>query len=271
MAEYEHRVRVGLLEVILQELIAAQQTGILTVQRSKAGVRDVGTITLLHGEPVGAHAGDRLGNDAIDWLYTWGRCQCEFLPQAPAEIVISPPPPVPVVADTPASPLAFLSRLRLGRSNEINEADEAGGLHDFAAIQESSFTPVAYKQDGPTQKVSTSLTPRPAPPSPPARITQADSNIIFSEWLRNGGQGQQSQPALQAPYRLWQGQDALLFLERSHASRLHRHVFLLLDGQRTTADIVRITGRSFAEISQLLDDLEQLGIIKQEHNSQARW
>ncbi|MBA2677316.1 MAG: hypothetical protein H0U76_02795, partial [Ktedonobacteraceae bacterium] len=51
MAENGQQVHVDLLEVIMQELLDFRQTGILTVQRSKAGVRDVGTITVLYGEP----------------------------------------------------------------------------------------------------------------------------------------------------------------------------------------------------------------------------
>ncbi|MBV9259154.1 MAG: hypothetical protein JO215_14160, partial [Ktedonobacteraceae bacterium] len=47
----------------------------------------------------------------------------------------------------------------------------------------------------------------------------------------------------------------------------HRHVFFLLDGQRTTVDVVRLTGRSFYEIQGLLAELERLGLIRMEHTS----
>lgn len=293
MAEYEQKVSVGLLEVILQELQDAHQTGILTVQRSKAGVRDVGTITILHGEPVEAHAGERLGNDAIQWLYTWGRCQCEFLPQAPGEIVISPPPPIVQEVETSLSPLAFLSRLRIGRSQDAPEPDHFGRPEEPESptrperLNEPSQMPFA---PNPVPNIMRSqpraLPETPAPPSfrspqPSFHTTRSDSDALFSDWLQNGNQPrpqvpqpsvpQLSAPQPQAPHRLWQGQDALTFLDRARASRLHRHVFLLLDGQRTIADLVRITGHSFEEVSRLLNDLERMGIIKQEHPVRARW
>ncbi len=290
MAEYGQQAHVDLLEVILQELQGARQTGRLTVQRSKAGVRDVGTITLLHGEPVEAHAGVRLGNDAIQWLYTWGRCQCEFLPQAPAEIVISPlPPPVEEVETSP-SPLAFLSRLRIGRNQEALEPDyfsqkperndgpQRPERRNEPAIEQMPFIPNTTPNTVPdvvrSQARALPETPAPPPFRPPqlsSRTTQNDADAIFSEWLQNGNQPKPQDPKPQVPYRLWQGQDALTFLERTRASRLHRHVFLLLDGQRTIADLVRITGHSFEEIGRLLNDLERMGIIKQEHEVRARW
>ena len=278
MAEYGQQVHVGLLEVIMQELLEVRQTGILTVQRSKAGVREVGTITLLYGEPVEAHTGHRLGDDAIQWLYTWGRCQCEFLAQAPADIVISPPPPV-VEVEAPLSPLAFLSRLRIGRNQETNESSQPDKLNNIAnftrpdrtdrlnepAIEQLPFIPdVARSQPRATPETPMPLSFQPRPVQPPHRPTSNDSNVIFSEWLQTG-----NQPAQQAPQRLWQGQDALVFLERTQASRLHRHVFLLLDGQRTLPDLARITGHSPEEIKRLLNDLERLGMIKQEQEVQA--
>ena len=301
MAEYEQKVSVGLLEVILQELQDAHQTGILTVQRSKAGVRDVGTITILHGEPVEAHAGERLGNDAIQWLYTWGRCQCEFLPQAPGEIVISPPPPIAQEVETSLSPLAFLSRLRIGRNQDAPEPDHVSRPEEPEKSERPTrpeklnepmqrpFAPGPVPNIVRGQPRALPETPAPPPfrsPQPSFRTAQSDSDALFSDWLQNGNQPrpqvppppapqlpapQLPAPQPQAPHRLWQGQDALTFLERARASRLHRHVFLLLDGQRTIADLVRITGHSFEEVSRLLNDLERMGIIKQEHPVRVRW
>ena len=280
MAEHGQQVYVGLLEVVMQKLLEIRQTGILTVQRSKAGVREIGTITFLNGEPVEAYAGERLGDDAIQWLYTWGRCQCDFLPQTPADIVISSPPSLPDV-ETPLSPLTFLSRLRIGRNQEANEfspanqsdnldslsrSDRADRFNESRREQPSFISDIAHiqSQSIPETPMPPSFQPRPA--QPPFRTTASDSNIIFSEWLQNG-----NQPLQQAPQRIWQGQDALTFLERTRASRLHRHVFLLLDGQRNLPDLARITGHSPEEIKRLLNDLERLGMITQGHEAQAQY
>jgi uncharacterized protein YjiS (DUF1127 family) len=70
-------------------------------------------------------------------------------------------------------------------------------------------------------------------------------------------------PAPVAPYRLVEGAQALAFMERARLSRLHRHIFLLLDGKRTIADLSRITRHSLTDIQHLLTDLEYYGLIKQ--------
>jgi hypothetical protein len=126
-------------------------------------------------------------------------------------------------------------------------------------MQEAYFPNLIYSQGKtlPETPIPPSFTQEPSPLN--ALGTQGDSDASFTQWLRNGSQLKE-----QAPYRLWQGSDALAFLNKVKVSRLHKHVFLLLDGQRTIGDLVRITGHSFEEIAHLLNDLERLGIIKQE-------
>ena len=55
---------------------------------------------------------------------------------------------------------------------------------------------------------------------------------------------------------------ALRLLERAGLSRAHKHVFLLIDGQRTVDELARITRRQASELSQLLDDLERIGVVQ---------
>jgi len=54
---------------------------------------------------------------------------------------------------------------------------------------------------------------------------------------------------------------ALRGIEKRHLSRAHRHIFLLIDGKRSLGDLQRVTGRNSEEISRLLRDLEQAGLI----------
>jgi hypothetical protein len=65
------------------------------------------------------------------------------------------------------------------------------------------------------------------------------------------------------PYRIIQAETALPLMERARASRLHRHLFLLIDGQRTIVELVRLIGRRQDEVQQLLYDLENMGVIRQ--------
>jgi len=65
-----------------------------------------------------------------------------------------------------------------------------------------------------------------------------------------------------APYRLYQTDAGVHMIEQAHLSRLHRHLFLLLDGQRTLADLTRLIGRRSEDVEQLLLDLESIGVIQ---------
>ena len=57
-------------------------------------------------------------------------------------------------------------------------------------------------------------------------------------------------------------EESLGLVEQLGLSRQHRRLLLLVDGQRTIAEMVRLLGRSQYEVQKLLVDLEQAGIIQ---------
>jgi hypothetical protein len=57
-------------------------------------------------------------------------------------------------------------------------------------------------------------------------------------------------------------EDALRRIERMNLSRTHRHLFLLIDGHRTTTELARLMGRRQVEVDALLQDLERADVIK---------
>jgi uncharacterized protein DUF4388 len=65
------------------------------------------------------------------------------------------------------------------------------------------------------------------------------------------------------PFRTKQIDDALALLEQAGLSRPYRRLLLLIDGQRTPLELVRLTGRPLEEIQRLLYDLERIGVISQ--------
>jgi len=234
LLEHGRQERTDRLETTLQTLQSFQQTGILNMERARGGVRETASIAFLEGEPVEATAGELYGEEALEWILTWGSCRYTFEVRFPSEIVVPPPPLPPTEVATSTSPLAFFSQVAQKYTHAAPDGLQA---HDDN-LEEYSLPgtpPVTTPQSTP------SSSPRvPLPPASPA-------------------------PSLQVPYRLLNGPQTLSYLERSGLSRLHRHVFFLLDGQRNIIDIVRVTGRSFQEIQQLLADLERLKLIRQAH------
>ncbi len=64
------------------------------------------------------------------------------------------------------------------------------------------------------------------------------------------------------PYRTRTPEMALRLIERTGFSRTHRHLFLLVDGQRSTRELARLMGKSEPEIVELLDDLERAALVR---------
>ncbi len=252
MSEFEQQGRTDHLEAILEAIFSNRQTGILHVERGKGGVRDGGDIIILHGQVIDASSGSRQGAEALEWLLTWGNCQYNFQVKFPNEVVAPPgaaagatlpitsPPSAPSAPIT--APLKFPGELA------------AQNIFHF-------FTSGAEKEDPVSATDSGGYNPLPDRFSP---VTQEN-------WSRENGrfrieeyplQIPQSLPDVRAPERMQNGSEALALLERFRLTRLHRHVFLLLDGKRTIYDLVRLTGRSLNEVDRLLVDLERIGLIR---------
>ena len=69
-------------------------------------------------------------------------------------------------------------------------------------------------------------------------------------------------PVSAVPYPVKSLEESLQRVEQLGLSRQHRHLLLLVDGQRTVAEMVRLIGRTQNEVQKLLGDLEQAGIIQ---------
>jgi hypothetical protein len=65
-----------------------------------------------------------------------------------------------------------------------------------------------------------------------------------------------------APFRTRQIDSALRVIENMGFSRPHRHLLLLIDGQRSIPELVRLMACSEQKIASLLHDLEQATVIQ---------
>jgi Domain of unknown function (DUF4388) len=69
-------------------------------------------------------------------------------------------------------------------------------------------------------------------------------------------------PTHTAPSRVRDAKDVLHNFESLGLTRLHRQVFLLIDGQRSVPDLTRLSARGAEEVIDLLSDLERAGLIR---------
>lgn len=64
------------------------------------------------------------------------------------------------------------------------------------------------------------------------------------------------------PQRLLYIEKALHIIEHAQLSRTHRQLFLLIDGQRNVAELLKLLGRKQDEGLKLLRDLAYIGVIR---------
>ncbi|GCF09938.1 DUF4388 domain-containing protein [Dictyobacter arantiisoli] len=65
----------------------------------------------------------------------------------------------------------------------------------------------------------------------------------------------------QIPYRIRTDNSVLAYIEQVGLTREHRRLFMLIDGQRTTHELVGLMGKNLDKIVELLNELERAGIV----------
>ena len=63
------------------------------------------------------------------------------------------------------------------------------------------------------------------------------------------------------PYHVRQADEVLPYFTSTGLSRVHRQLFLLIDGRRPALELTRLMGRTPHEIQTLLTDLARVGLI----------
>jgi hypothetical protein len=65
------------------------------------------------------------------------------------------------------------------------------------------------------------------------------------------------------PQRIQHNDAGIQILNQKRFSRLHLHLFLLVDGQRNIVELARLVGKKPEEVQKLLIELETIGIVRQ--------
>lgn len=93
------------------------------------------------------------------------------------------------------------------------------------------------------------------------------TNPLYSQQLTNrttGKLGEQRTPTawLTTPYRTRHIEEGMRLIEHMGLSRIHRRLFLLIDGRRTVKELIRLMTHEPTEVLRLLQDLERAGVIQ---------
>nr|BBH92460.1 hypothetical protein KTA_06590 [Thermogemmatispora argillosa] len=228
---------------VIEVVQLGRKTGLLTVERGEGANLEEGAITFVNGQPVQARLGPHSGTEALRRLKLWGPCRFAFVPFTPPS---SSPPPLLDGHATPGSLPALPQRQgtdpRLRRMSGPPSSGPLGPL-PFSGTGTGPATAPGLGQ----------ATGQRATPSPPPRQTEPNP----ARWVPLPGSGSFSR----APSRVSLYDDALHRLEQLGFSRIHRRLYLLIDGNRTPAELARLMGRSEEEVLRLLADLERAGFV----------
>ena len=192
---------------VIQVLQLGKKTGHLTIERDEGKGQEKGEIIFVEGQVTQAYGGNLRGQEALNWLSTWGACRFIF---------------VPATLEKTTNPLT---------------------------TQAQPFT-------------SSPKATQPLNDTNP-RITAAMPSIRQkAEWTNATAHTANASFGSAVPRRTRAVNVSFHLLDQAKLSRAHRHLFLLIDGNRTIVELVRLTGRPTEEILRLLQELEHIGVIE---------
>lgn len=244
------------LSNVVQMVTLSKQSGILRATRGQGPQREIGQIRFISGEPVSALLGSLTGGTALSALSNWGECMYQFdeiapeadagypsLPQAPQQQPTSYAPPAPS-SPPPAGSWPSYGYPSTNSLGSLSPLPDFGSSSDGASsgyfdaetpsFQSHSFpgAPDPYAAYGGASGSSSTVTATSSLPLRPEQLMSRPRRTSLSEQV-----------------------------EQLPLDRRERMVLLLVDGQRTVADLVRLTRRSDTELYSVLNHLRILGLI----------
>lgn len=232
----QHDMATDRLVSIIQSIQVAQGSGVLTVRRGQGGMLEEGYIVFLNGQVKQTTVGRRTGTEARNWLSTWGQCYYRFVPSNGAN---------------PAQP-----------GSASPGAPHSGGPHSLNGGIQSSIqtTPptlhVNVPPEFPVERNSLSI--RPQNPRTNGHIKPQVTNGHVEQSQRLLPQVSQGSARI---HPIQPHEEALRRIMANRLTRTHRQLFLLINGQRSIAELAHLTGKKQEDVRTLLHDLEDIGII----------
>jgi hypothetical protein len=284
---------------IIQMITLSRQSGILRALRGQGPTRELGQIRFLDGEPVAALLGQLTGGAALDILNNWGECQYAFDELAVVDAVDSPFTPAFDSSGPTGSNPGFGSRPNPYSTPAAEAGRYSPSMSPSQPLSGAAWPVYGYQQSGPlasgplasgpmvsgpladlAQLASPrpmtgplgsypnapypSYTPAPgstgqtmsgmSPGMPPAGAYAAGSSGAYGV----GPAGATTGLMTLVPERTAVAQK----VDQLPLDRRERMVLLLVDGQRTVADLARLTRRSEPELQAVLSHLEMLGLLR---------
>jgi hypothetical protein len=234
------------LSNIIQMIVLSRQTGILRAIRGHGPTREFGQIQFVDGEPQNALLGQMIGQMALNALNNWGECHYAFdeiamddgywqsgAPSGPNGAG-SYPSMAPSATSWPAYGYQSYNGYN-GAPSSPWSGSEPGAPPPYGAPYQPGYSQPGGSPYGPFDNSG--------PQAPP--MTSYSLPPLTPELL------------MVIPRRTPLGDQ----FEQLPLDRRERMALMLVDGQRTIADLARLTRRQEQELYAVLAHLEALGLV----------
>jgi uncharacterized protein DUF4388 len=235
------------LSDILQMISSRKRSGLLSVERYEAGRFEEGEIYFQKGRPVHARYGTLSAQESLPKLLAWRNVYYKFIADGAA-------PPTSVLPDsqTTIAPLRpTTGPITPPLRNTTGSLPAPAWSTQESPAPSSSRAAQNLPVTGPQSPLRHTQPPTPMQgrtPNPPERtmghsLPRDTSDVPGLEGL--------------VPRRLNNEQNVLSL----PLTRTRRSIFLLVDGDRTLADLARCTSKTVQEVGRILEELQQLGFV----------
>lgn len=245
------------LSNVIEMVKLSKQSGILRVTRGQPQ-REIGQIRFISGEPISALLGSLTGGTALSALSNWGECMYEFeegapegeqgYPSLPQTAHPQSQPPAYGPSSPPPPSLGSWPSYGYPSSNSLNSLSP---LPDFGSSSDGSM-PGYYDGSQPSAPGYGYPAPDPYGGGVPGGYPGGSPVATTSTALPL-----RPEQLMSRPRRTSLSEQ----VEQLPLDRRERMVLLLVDGQRTVADLVRLTRRSDSELYSVLNHLRILGLV----------
>ena len=284
------------LSNIIQMIMLSRQSGILRAIRGQEAARQMGQIRFASGQPASVLFGQMVGENALNALMGWGECMYSFdefaaegseadgyyssgegIPRT--STLLRLPPPVrghhtgilparttPHLHPHNTRRIQWVHRIHhmgmaIRNPRPIEQATRAARCTEYGISPGSHPPNTGYPQSAPNTGY-----PQPTPNSGYPGGPMPDPNDPYYRQTQTGSTATSLPGRASAPPRMLESvpyQTGISEpIEQLPLDRRERMILLLVNGQRSMLDLVRLTHRTEREIYSVLHHLALLGLIQ---------
>jgi hypothetical protein len=244
---------------VIQVIQLGRKSGLLSVERGEGIQFEEGMIMFVNGQATQASVGQRTGLEAFNWLSTWNACLFSFIPSSTtASGALSATPAIPNTPNSTFIDTNSSVHAQQGSNGRLRAQQITNGRLQAQQITNGRL-PAQHNTNGQLQAQHNTNGRLQA--QQPALHRQTEIPQVGEDRERNRST-QAFGSVSTGPHRTIQLEDGLRLIEQAGFTRAHRRLFLLIDGSRSTAELVRLMGREQYEVRILLNQLEEAGLIQ---------